>query len=65
MISDIIELANPVFHFDRWVDDIESSWLWFNDNIIDQIAMNPDPALVPAQDLIRRITSRDIYSMVG
>ena len=63
MISDAYSLADPIFHISDMVDDPEE-YLHLTDSIVRNFAMSKDPNMKPAQDLIRRIQTRDLYKMV-
>ena len=64
MIKDIFALANPYFHFEEKIQNVDS-FMELNDNIIGQIYHSKSPLLSEARNIVNRIYHRDLYAFAG
>jgi HD superfamily phosphohydrolase len=74
MLRDALRAAEPYFRvrgtggamrtFTECVDDVEA-FILLGDWIINAIAASDDPRLVPAQRILARLHSRDLYTVAG
>jgi HD superfamily phosphohydrolase len=74
MLRDALRAAEPYFRvrgtggamrtFTECVDDVEA-FILLGDWIINAIAASDDPRLVPAQRILTRLHSRDLYTVAG
>ena len=64
MIVDALMEANEVFKFHENLHN-PAKYVHYTDNVLSLIECSPDPSLVGAQKLLKRIKVRDIYRHVG
>ncbi len=64
MLCDIFEIANEEYNFLECIKDM-NKYMMLTDNILRDIEISKSKKLIKAQELIKRIKTRDIYRYVG